>query len=286
LWLIGGLIEPFKIARRERRRAAMFACFWFAFIFVGLSIPAAKQQRYILAVMPAAGLLVAMFIREHDERVQRGTIDRLFAALSAGLWIALALASVWVVAALGWRDALTSLAARWIDQPDIALTPTPRLWAIMLGIALLLICFAGWREHRRRPWLSAVLMAAWMLTLMPVIWRQEAAPASTRVRMFVEEAARVRRLIGDAPLASFRWIETTPEGWDWKINEEFRFYFGRLIPRVNRAQFDDWLKSQSDTLVIMVRANEEAAAFLKTRGFQPFDHAIVDNGDDQQLWRR
>jgi hypothetical protein len=97
---------------------------------------------------------------------------------------------------------------------------------------------------------------------MPVIWRQEAAPASTRVQMFVEEAARVRRLIGDAPLASFRWIETTPEGWDWKINEEFRFYFGRLIPRVNRAQFDDWLKSQPDTLVIMVKSNDEAAVFL------------------------
>lgn len=129
-------------------------------------------------------------------------------------------------------------------------------------------------------------MGAWMLLLMPVIWRQEALLGTPRVQVFVEEAARVRAIIGNTPLASLRWIETTPEGWDWKINEEFRLYYGRLIPRVNRAQFDNWLQTQPDNVFVMVRPHPDAAAFLSSHGFERVDHAMVDTKDDQELWRR
>ncbi|HEX5691087.1 MAG TPA: hypothetical protein VFX76_13830, partial [Roseiflexaceae bacterium] len=74
LWLIGSLIEPFKIAGdapERRRRVAMFALLWFACIFVGMSIPAAKQQRYILGILPSIALLLSIFMRQHEERAAR-----------------------------------------------------------------------------------------------------------------------------------------------------------------------------------------------------------------------
>jgi hypothetical protein len=93
-------------------------------------------------------------------------------------------------------------------------------------------------------------------------------------------------VVGSAPLASLRWIETTPERWDWRINEEFRLYYGRLIPRDNRANLDDWLASHAGDAFVMVRPNAQAAEFLSARGLHRADRVMVDVHDEHELWHR
>jgi hypothetical protein len=295
LWLVGGLIEPFKMHDRARRRAAMFAFVWFACIFIGLSIPAAKQQRYILAAMPAVGLLIAMFFREHDERAVQSRPDRLFDVIAAGTWIALGLVSLGVPVFFARQDWFVKMFARWMEDPGQAVVQLPWLFAIALTVALLLICVVGFGWHARAPWKSAIAMAMWMILLMTVYWRQEALIPAARVQVFVDEAARVRGVVGDAPLYSLRWERKPRESrreqadFFWKINEEFRFYFGRLIHRVWSGDFDQWLAQQRGEVFVMLRPlpeHAEKTAFLAARGFTLVDHAQVDTEDRQELWKR
>jgi 4-amino-4-deoxy-L-arabinose transferase-like glycosyltransferase len=296
LWLIGGLIEPFKIADRSRRRAAMLAFIWFALVFVGFSIPAAKQQRYILTIMPAVGLLISTFFREHDDRAAQSRPDRLFEVIAAGTWIVLGLLSLIVPGFFARQDWFTTIFARWMEEPEPAVAPMPWLWAMALAAGLLAIVLLGWRWRARSPWKSAVVMALWMLLMMTAYWRQEALTTPGRVQVFVDEAARVRVVVGDAPLLSLRWNRRGGDSKDepdffWKINEEFRFYYGRLIRRVWRDDFDIWLEQQQQKgeVWVLVRGSPqnsvEKAAFLAQRGFELIDHAQVDTDDRQELWR-
>jgi 4-amino-4-deoxy-L-arabinose transferase-like glycosyltransferase len=290
LWLIGGLIEPFKIADRSRRRAALLAFIWFALVFVGFSIPAAKQQRYILTIMPAVGLLLSAFFREHDDRAGESRPDRLFEVIAAGTWIVLGLLSLLMPVFFAEQDWFVTTFARWMEEPEPAVAQMPWLWAMALAVGLLAVAFAGWRWRACSPWKSAVAMALWMVLLMTAYWRQESLTPPRRVQAFVDEAARVRSVVGDAPLRSLRWNRRGGDDRDepdffWKINEEFRFYYGRLIRRAWRDDFDAWLAQQQGEVCVLVRGSPEKAAFLAQRGFELIDHARVDTDDRQELWR-
>jgi hypothetical protein len=87
--------------------------------------------------------------------------------------------------------------------------------------------------------------------------------------------------VGDAPFRSLRL-----RGDDgWKLNEEFRLYYGRLIHRIHRDEFDDWLRQSRGAAFILARPSPETTEFLSARGFQLIDHAQVDKNDLQELWR-
>jgi 4-amino-4-deoxy-L-arabinose transferase-like glycosyltransferase len=59
-WLIGALFQPWVRAKGERRRHLLIAWLWFLGLLIVLSIPGANQQRYLLPIMPAVGLLVGV----------------------------------------------------------------------------------------------------------------------------------------------------------------------------------------------------------------------------------
>jgi len=284
LWLVGGVIEPFKMDQGSPARgAAMFALFWFAFIFIVLTIPPAKQQRYILAIMPATGLLIAAFFRHHEERVARREPDRMFEIIFAGLWAALGVFSIIAPAFLvapdriiGWWDNTGG-----IDQTMAAL-PWPL--ATVLLVTLLICVRLGWRWHARKPWRSAISLGGWMLALMTAFWRQEAIIPSPRVQPFVVEAARISAIVGNAPLWSLRWVNLTDNGYEWKINEEFRFYLGRRIPRIPREELAAWVDLQREKTFVMVRPDASAAQALRDEGLVLIDAAKVDRDDRHELW--
>jgi hypothetical protein len=180
-----------------------------------------------------------------------------------------------------------------MEDPGPIVAQLPWRFALALSVALLLICVVGWRWHARAPGKSAIAMALWMLLLMSVYWRQESLIQHARVQVFVDEAQRVRSVVGEASLFSLRWNrkETMSEEPDyfWKINEEFRFYYGRIIHRVWRNDFDNWLAQQRGEVFIMLRPlpeHAEKTAFLTARGFTLVDHAQVDTEDRQELWTR
>jgi len=285
LWLVGGLIEPFKLERGSRRRIAMFALFWFAFVFIVHSIPPAKQQRYILAIMPAVGLLIAMLFRQHAERAAIAQRDRLFERIFAATWIALGVVSVAAAPFLAMNQRLLAWFTRGdeIAAPVIASTNWPV--AVAASVMLLALAVVGWSWHRSQPWKSAVAMAAWMLVLMAVFWRQEAMNPTPRVQAFVDEAARMNAIIDDAPLYSLRWVNLFDNWYEWKINEEFRFYLGRTIPRVQRDEFEPWIQRQTQTTFIMVRPADDATELLQRLGLTLIDQAMVDKDDLHEVWK-
>lgn len=281
LWLIGALIEPFRMPAGWSRRVAMLALFWFGFILVGMSIPAAKQQRYVLGIVPAIGILLSCFIRRHDERAGRGEDDRMFRTLFGGTWIVLAIASIggaWFLAA---QQQYIELMTRWQSEADAVVVPLVMPAAFALAIALLAICVVGWRSHADRPWLSSMAMAMWMLLLMTVFWRQEAGAVSERVQQYVDEAARIRAIVGDSPLRSLR---VTREDSQWQFNEEFRIYYGRLIERIHPDELDEWLAGRGNAAYIVARSTDRASEILRTHGFERVDQARIDRNELQDLW--
>jgi hypothetical protein len=104
------------------------------------------------------------------------------------------------------------------------------------------------------------------------------------VQLFVDQAARVTAVIGDAPLYSLRWINLTDGGYEWKINEEFRLYLGRTIPRVTRDEFESWIQQRAETTYILVRPAPDADVLLRRLGLTLVERVMVDKNDQQVLW--
>lgn len=129
---------------------------WFLAIFLVLSIPAAKQQRYILPILPAAGLLMAAAWQSLAARtalrwpVPLGRVHGgllIVGALLMGAW---GLGHPWLVASGALR------------QPEIARLPPWTFAAISLP--LLLVARAAYRAARAHrleaaAWLTAIWMA-------------------------------------------------------------------------------------------------------------------------------
>ncbi len=61
LWMIGSLSVPFGIRDPQARRRALFPWLWFVLMIIGLSIPNAKAPRYLAPLLPAIGLVTALF---------------------------------------------------------------------------------------------------------------------------------------------------------------------------------------------------------------------------------
>lgn len=284
IWMIGGLIEPFRMIDPKRRRAGMLMVLWFGLIFVAMSIPAAKQQRYILGVLPSIGLLVAMFIRQHDERTAESPPrdDRLFRLLFAGLWCVLVLVTLTLPWVFTSPDMLMSMQGRVARDGDLPFAPLGWIPSIALAVLLMIVCAAGWRWHAVRPWRSSVAMAVWMLMVMPVYWRQEAREPSSRIEAFDAEAARIRSIVGDAPLRSLR---TDRRDIARQLNEEFRIYYGRLIRRVWPDQIQDWIDACPAEAFVLAQPSPERSTILRAHGFEMIDQVQVDKNDREELWR-
>ena len=287
-WLVGSLIEPFRLQRGPRRCAAMLAVFWFALIFVGMSIPAAKQQRYILGILPAVGLLLAMFIRQHNERARgedgaQGRDDPVFRVLFAALWIALGVASIATVWFFTAQEGYARFESHLMDDAQRVVAPLSLSASVVLAIGLLVVCAFGWRWHAHQPWRSAMASGVWMLVIMTVFWNQEAREDEARLRAYVDETARIRAIVGEAPVRSLRWTRADEA---WQLNEEFRIYFGRLIHRIWPDDVDQWLDKVTGEAFVLTRPDPQRARFLQQRGFTMVDHAQVDKDDREELWRR
>ncbi len=283
LWLLGSIVEPFRMPRGERRRSAMFALFMFAFIIVSMSIPAAKQQRYILGILPAVGLLVAAFIRRHDDRVRAGETDQVFRMIAASTWVALGAASFLAPWFLAAQDQYIQIAKQWLDDPHAVATSLAWPWAIMLALLLISICVLGWRWHAAQPWRSSMAMGVWMILLMTAFWPCEATSPDPRLQAYVDGTARVRAIVGNAPLRSLRM--TKPDV-GWQFNEEFRIYYGRLIHRVWPDELDAWLRTVNGDAYVLARPEPERIELLQRHGFERIAQAQVDKNDLQDLWRR
>lgn len=279
-WMICGLVQPFVAGNRDRRRVLLVPWIWFAALFIFFSIPAAKQQRYIIPALPAVGLMIAHLMLEYDEKTRRGMPDRFGMALGHAIWAAAALVSLVMAPFVLSQDWLTKTLPTLFPSPVIV----PPEWplAAAAGAALVIVAAAGWHWHAHgRPLRSAAFLAVWSIVLMTAAWHLY-AEAPSKVVAYKREAERIAAKVGDSPLRSLR--VTSFERNSYRMNEEFRLYFGRLIRHVTPEELAE-LPTQATRPVYVLAKPKQDAAILRDAGYSMVDdHVLVANDDIQTLW--
>jgi 4-amino-4-deoxy-L-arabinose transferase-like glycosyltransferase len=309
LWLISGLIHPFVKAARGRRRLLLVAWLWFVLILVLFSIPAAKQQRYILPIVPAAALLVARVWRDHDVMARRGERDHSAGGLIRAHWIMLLVASLLfglfltlqeptIEAVADWHRRTAARLAEeghtsgplweWVSGDDYptepVVGPVPWPWAAVYTVVLVGLTVAGLRVHLRfKPMPAAVISAIWGLFLFSVIWHYYAL-APSAVHPVRAPARELAHRVGDAPLRSLR--VTDHDKYRQMLNEEFRFYYGRLIPHVWPENLDDYLAQPDEVVYVLSKDGSKYRRIMSEAGLTDEGPVQIDTDRFYRLWSR
>ncbi len=162
IWMVAGSIMPFRKGERTWSDQLKPAALWFFWILIVLSLPEAKQQRYILPILPAAGLLAAGAWGRSDPG---GRLMRFLGWGQLAMMLVVSLA----VAALPWL-APARAARAGLDYPFRADWPAAVFVVASLLLALVaFIAVQSWRRGRAECglWLTALWMS---MLATPGLW--------------------------------------------------------------------------------------------------------------------
>lgn len=251
VWLIAGCWNGLRGQPAYRK-----ALVWFVALFVLLSIPDAKQQRYIVPILPAASLLAALaFLQSTSARLIK---------LHAGLLVALSLGFGLFGAGQPWL-----LAHGYLKRPELAALPA---WLFAATTpALLALAFACLRARRETAlWLTA----GWMsLAATPAFF---AYAHSYHDRYpYKEEVTRVAALTRDAPFYFLKGPFTAPQYEH--PDPKFTLYSRRALPGVTLEQ----ARELAAPAWLTAPVNDEANAELLKSGWIP----VLDYRDQKPLRR-
>jgi 4-amino-4-deoxy-L-arabinose transferase-like glycosyltransferase len=274
-WLLAGLVHPFMPTTRDCRRWRLVPWLWFILIFVLFSIPGAKQQRYILPIIPAAALLMGQVWSDHERLARRGERDDSARLLVGAHWIILLLGSLAIGPVLAMRRPL----ARVMDWAPIP-WPAAAVWTVLLcGLV-----WWGWRQHQRwRPMVAGITSVVWTLLVLGLFWyAYGTAPSGTHPIRVSAETFALR--VAGAPVRSLRITEV--DRTTDIVNEEFRFYFGRRILHTTPETLGDDLAAVDGPLYVLAR--DEPAYGTLLGSYELSDEGLVHVDRDQyfRLWRK
>lgn len=280
VWLIGGLFLPWLRLGGMRRRQALAGWFWFVLVLVAFSLASAKQQRYILPIVPAAAVLIAQLWRWHAELVRAGEDDP-----GGG--------------ALRWPHAVLLLGGALAFAPFVLLQEQLVSWGVFerrevgamhpagtVAASLgMLVCgglTAWWMlGKRKKPIAAAAATAAWMIVFSTAWWAVY-ADAPDAVHPVREPAIELAGITADAPVRSF----ITPD-LDEGINEELLFYSQRIMPEVDAAgleRFNASLRQTGRAGYVVAPVGEPRNAMLRGLGYTPVKTFAEDYDRDATLW--
>ncbi len=281
VYLIGGLSHPFGLVRGERKRQLLLAWSWFCLTFILFTIPEAKQQRYILPILPAVGLMVAALWQDHQRLSDQGQSDPGLNLVRVPHWIVLMGTSLLIVPFLMWQDWLIAKGwediARFGDISGAVLLP----WALVLiGIS-----YVGIKAHWTNKSLKAgYCTAVWALVFTTGILHAYAYGPKQQHPVH-DEAARVVHQVNGAPLRYLRAGTHHTE-----LNEEFVFYVRRIIPTIEPKDLEAYLAetaSQSVCYILTLEADQASDVLLES-GFERVLTANQDyhsNKMPTELWQ-
>jgi 4-amino-4-deoxy-L-arabinose transferase-like glycosyltransferase len=226
---VAGLCLPFIRPRTEAQRGLLPGR-WMAWIvtiggFVLLSIPAVKEQRYAVQLLPFAALLCAAVIQELAEA---GETESPAARLTLELQLAFfglpALAAGWAGIWMLFAGQLPSWAGG--AAMSSAVSAIGRVSVILLGLILIALVLWVHDSYKRRRLLGAgvaFILVAWFFAF-GVNWMNRADPANhtNAFRPGVEQAVKI---VGRSPAAIFRPEDIPPL-------LATAYYFDRAIPQL------------------------------------------------------
>ncbi len=307
LWLVSGLLHPFAPLLRGQRRQLLFPWLWFVAIFVLFSLFDAKQQRYILPIMPAAALLMGRVWSDHESYAQQKLKDRstwiliwghgfFCIVISLAISVLLMFQEGIINTLMSWQSSVyESLCAQgktsgflWDlvsgddlpDQPVVGNIP----WhmALCYSIVLIAMVVGGWWYHRRwQPIKACMIYAAWSLLFMAIWWHVYASapsannPCRAPAEFFAQECGHVQ-------LYSLRVTEH--ERNKEILNEEFRFYFGKLILHITPEDLIMQSELAESPIYVLAKENPEHTAIMLQSEGEKVRLVQVDKDQWQQLW--
>lgn len=215
-WLPAFWIGAIRRQYDTRNPAIRIPALWFLAIFIVLSIPAAKQQRYIIPILPAAGLLIAAawqsIAAQNKLRWPQGLtrIHAGFLTIASLLYGSWGLAHPWLV----------SLGA--LEQPAIVRLPA---WSF----AITAIPLSVLARAIRKPSVEAAvwLTALWMtLAATPALYDYAFNHHSRYTQRADVES--VMREVGNAQLF-YATAPELPDSKEWP-DPKMLLYGRRIIP--------------------------------------------------------
>jgi len=280
IWLFAGLAHPFMDGRRTGMQRRLFTWLWFVTIFIIFSIPDAKQQRYILPIIPAAALLMGFVWRDHDALLRRREQPRGYDAVVLIHGLSLLLASIGLGVFLGWQRPLLDIFSSTEHTPLVLGEVTPAA-ALIVAAILSALAITAWRCHAgRRPMRCLVATVVWGAIYFAVLWWAYGdAPSGDHP---IKPIARNERaLIGDAPIRSLRVPEHA-----FILNEEFRIYFGRQIPWITPDELDEFADRTNERGLVLARQEPAYETAMQAAGYLPVREVRTDTDVMQTLWQR
>ena len=276
MWLVAGLIQPFMRAEGEQRRRLMIAWAWFVLIFVAFSIPGAKQQRYILPIVPAVALLVGQLWRYHEQLAEQGEVDPGVNLLRVPHWVCLIAVSLLIwpfFTSQNWM-----LTHGWVKEMPIG---TLSQW-VLIPAALFLIALSiiGTIWHFQwKPLRAGIVTALWSAVLLTITWYAWATGERT-IHPVRADAEKVGQIVdgGIFGILKHNKYNTAP-------NEEFLLYSRRIMPPVRPRELATFGQDYS-SVYIAAPQQREAQRALRRNGYElvmPFQH---DYDEVLDLWKR
>jgi 4-amino-4-deoxy-L-arabinose transferase-like glycosyltransferase len=275
VWLVGGLAHPFMRSSGEARRRLMVSWAWFVLIFVAFSLPGAKQQRYILPIVPAAALLIGQLWRYHESLAQRGETDPGVNLLRVPHWSA-----VMVVSLLAWPFFVSQgwmVQRGWFDTMPVG--DVPMIYAASAGVVLTVLAVLGARWHFEwKPMRAALATAAWSAVLMTLVWYAWST-GGRGVHPVRAPAEQVARDTDGAVIGCLKHRRYT-----LAPNEEFLLYARRILKPVRPRQVIEFGQS-APRVYLIAPQQREVIRLLKRSGYKKVRKFQHDYDEILGLWK-
>ena len=278
-----GLTPPAK-----RRWAFVLA--WLGVGVVGMSIPGAKSERYVLPLLPAAALLVGLLFVWWGSAKPQAAHGAGLRKVGVGHAVVLGAVSLVIgplLAGQGW-----AVERGWIEE--VVVEPIPWWLAVPWSLALMGISgLMGWAftlsASPRRDGVGflpgvmagAVALAAWWLVCSAVVWPAYDAKPDEGQRT-ITEAAKVNALAGNRPIVALRSV--SGEHPNVSDDEEFLFYSRRIMPLI-RPEAVPALAERDPGAWVATERSAADAAVMEAAGYEPVTNYRPSPDVGRRLWR-
>lgn len=289
LWLVAGWLHPFMRAGGARRRQYLIGWLWFFSMFIMFTIAEAKQQRYLLPLVPAIGLLGAWVFRDHQQLREEDRPDPGEGRVRDPHWIMLLAGSLIVGPVLAFQDRIFNAeSAQWMKETigaigmnwpaEPPLGPFTLDVALGLTAAMLLLVIVGWRRHARgRPVSGAIATALWGIVLTTAMWSGYSRGPS-EAREFRHESEALRQLTEGATVPYLELQGDLPPDKRW------RYYLRRITPAISLDGLKDRLNAGTNVQVL-AQTDERHEKILTSLGLKPVFELVADEERPFTLWR-
>ncbi len=166
-WWVLSWFQPFREKAQAIRRPAFLAWGWFMTAFVAAAIWPMRHERYLVPLMPAVGVMCALWFVAQENRYREAAAPAWLRRLWDGSWIVLAIAApapLFFVQIQSWL--LASGRMQRALLVGVGQVPAACTAALLLGL-----CWWGWRLSRRRAYVpAAAVLGLWMVALTTVLY--------------------------------------------------------------------------------------------------------------------